>query len=84
MLEIFPDGGEDVVRWSSRFGGRFGFGPRSGSQILREVLYMVVPQLRWKAGETSFLHAARMSQAFTSILRSCHRERVFLSVGHPY
>ena len=38
LLEIFRDGGDDVVRWSSRFGGMLEFGPRSGSQNLREVL----------------------------------------------
>ena len=57
LLEIFQDGGDDVVRLRSRFVDRFGFGPWSGSQILREVPYMMVPCCGWETGKTGWLHA---------------------------
>ena len=82
LLKIFRDGGKYVVRWSSIFGGSFGFGSRSGSQILREVLVSGGKQVR-QAGETSCLHAERVSQAFWSILRSSPWKRVFHGVSHP-
>ena len=57
LLEIFRDGGDDMVRWRNRFVGRFRFGPWSGSQIFREVPYMMVPCYGWEIGKQIGMHA---------------------------